>query len=176
SSTARRRARGSAGRRACRSPRRSTGPSSGTARTRPAPTCARSRSSRPGASRRGHRGRRRERAPLPLLRRAARAVVRRPRDERALEREPPGRAAERDGALLPAARLGVHLVLPGAARAVRVARAHLRRRLRLLLLVLGFLARALPRLHRGDDRALRLRREEPRGRDREQRRLPAAVL
>ena len=59
---------------------------------------------------------------LPLLRRAAARRLRRPRHVAARERLPAAGAAQRDGAVLSAARARLRRVLPRAARGVRVAR------------------------------------------------------
>src|SRR6185436_15909390 len=85
----------------------------------------------------------------------------------------PGREARE---LLSTAHVCLHALLPRAARRVRAAGAHLHRRLRLLLLLLGELARPFTPLRRGDVAALRSRREEPGGGNRLERRLSAAVL
>src|SRR6266498_4867078 len=90
----------------------------------------------------GRRGRRRrQRAALPLLRRAAAPHFRRPRLLPAVRELPHRRRAQPHGALLPAARARLRALLPGAARAVRRAGGDLHR-VRLLLVLLGLLGGA----------------------------------
>src|SRR5262249_57246057 len=111
-----------------------------------------------------------------LLRRAAARYVRRSGHVAALQRVSNRGAPREARELLSAARVGLREVPARAARTVRAARAHLHRRVCLFLLVLGQLARAFARLRRGDDPALWLGAEAPRGGNRFKRRLPAAVL
>ena len=117
--------------------------------------------------------RRRRAARVPLLRRAAAPHVRRPRHVAAVRELRAGRARQRDGAVLPAAREGLRELPARAARGVRHRRGHLQR-VRVLLLVLGLLGRARPRVRGDGDRALRARPGQPGHGGREQRRLPAA--
>ena len=112
---------------------------------------------------------------MPVLRRAPARHRRRPRHVAALRELPAVRPAQRDGALLPAPRLRLPQLLARAARAVRQRRAHLHR-VRLLLVVRRQLGAARPRLHREDDRPLRLRPDEPGDRAGQQRRLPPPVV
>ena len=113
--------------------------------------------------------------PLSILPCARRGGLRGPRHVAAGELLPAARAGQQHGAVLPAARARLRAVLPRAAGGVRDARADLLR-LRLLLVLLLELAGAQPPLLRADDRAPRPGRGQPRGGDRLQRRLPAAVL
>ena len=95
---------------------------------------------------------------LPVLRRSARAHLRRPRDVPAGELLRRARARERDGAVLSrCTRSSAASASSCSSRSSRRADAHLLR-LRLLLVVLDELARARRALRRGDDRALRPRR------------------
>ena len=111
---------------------------------------------------------------VPLLRSPAAPHLRRPRHVAAVRELRAGRARQRDGGLLSAAREGLRALPAGAARGVRRRRGHLHG-VRLLLVVLGLLGRARPRVRRDGDRALRPRAGQPRHGGREQRRLPAAA-
>src|SRR5947208_3099960 len=82
---------------------------------------------------------------LPFLRRTLEYFVRRPRYVTAVQLLSGGGAAESDGALLSTACVGLQNLPAGAARAVRDAREHLQR-VRVLLLVLRFMARACPQV------------------------------
>src|SRR4051812_46116313 len=112
---------------------------------------------------------------MPLLRGTARRGLRRPRDVAARQLVRAARARERDGALLSAARARMRALPARAARGVRERRGDLLR-LRLLLVVLVDVARALAPLRRADDRPVGPRRVESRRGARVQRRLPPAVL
>src|SRR5688572_30984408 len=94
----------------------------------------------------------------------------------AVQRLSQARPARPAREVLSAACPRVRTMLSGTARAVRAAAAHLRQRLRLLLLVLRPVAAPRAGLRRADDAALRLRQEASRGGDRFQRRLSAAVF
>src|SRR5215204_3937021 len=113
---------------------------------------------------------------LSFLQRAAGARVRRPRHVADRELLPATGAAAAHGAVLSTALPRVLAVLPRAAGGVRVARADLLRRLRILLLLLVVLGRARAAVRRDGGRALPPGVRSARGRDRLERRLPAPVL
>ena len=96
---------------------------------------------------RGQHGSRQQRStclPVPILWHAPSSPGGRPRHVAAVRELPDRGAARRDGAVLPAARLGVRRVLPRAAQRVRDGRGDLHR-VRLLLVVLDELAASTPR-------------------------------
>src|SRR3954447_10876306 len=97
---------------------------------------------------------------LPLLRRPARGGLRRPRDVAAGQLIRAARPRERDGAVLSPSGARLRAVPARAARGVSERRGDLLR-LRVLLVVLVDVARALAPLRRADDREVGPRRRKP---------------